>query len=496
MTLQEILNLEDTDKKITYLKKRKTTPPDTARNRDDWDVERHEIMWDYEKYPKRKVTTKSGRTYTSPNTGKEVTDPDETEEKDNNRIAIPLEQDITNIHAAFTVGNEPKMTCDPATNEEVKLFMAVKTVFQKNKVKYQNKKIVRSWLSEQEVAEYWYAVSDDTFWVQFWSRMKSAFGGKSKPSRKLKSTLFSPFRGDNLYPFFNDSGDFVAFSREYKRKELDINLGEQEITCFQTITDTHVYQWERGSEGWMYIQEKSFKHGFTKLPVIYSYRDKPYCYKIRTTRIRIEKILSSYADCIDYHFFPILKLFGDVLNFSGKEKDRVVQLTGDNADATYLTWEQVPTTVELELKTHVNNAYDMTNTPRISFETLKGVGSIPSGKAFEFMFLGAHMAVENHAEVIGEFMQRRVNFIASALGDINPSEFAKASKTIDIDTEIVPYTLDNIDEMIDTAVKAVEGGVWSKKKAIMFVGNADRVDEELKEIEDDKKKAKEAENEE
>ena len=84
-----------------------------------------------------------------------------------------------------------------------------------------------------------------------------------------------------------------------------------------------------------------------------------------------------------------------------------------------------------------------------SFETLKGVGKA-SGTAFRFMFMGAHMAVENHGEVIGEFLQRRVNFIVSALGSINPTEFSKASQTIDIETELVPYMIDDLNATTDS----------------------------------------------
>ena len=233
----------------------------------------------------------------------------------------------------------------------------------------------------------------------------------------------------------------VAFSREYKKKDLD----DVEIVCFQTVTATHVYQWEN-TNGWEAVEEKSFRHGFKKLPVLYGYRPETYCHKIKTIRVRIEKILSSYADCIDYHFFPYLMLFGDVSGFTGKKRNRIIQLTGDKANAQYLTWNQVPDTVKLELEGLTNRAYDLTNTPRISPQELKGLGNAISGKAFRYIFMGAHMAVSNHAEVIGEFFQRRVNFLVSALADINPSEFDKASQTIDIDVDLVPYMIDDIDE--------------------------------------------------
>ena len=258
-------------------------------------------------------------------------------------------------------------------------------------------------------------------------------------------------------------------------------MDDSEITCFMTITDKMVYQWDL-SKG--YEERPTFAHGFKKLPVIYAYRPEPYCDKIKTFRVRLEKLLSNYADCIDYHFFPLLKLVGDVEGFVGKNKDKIVKLTGEGADAQYLTWNQVPETVKFEAETLTNNAYDMSNTPRISFETLKGVGKA-SGTAFRFMFMGAHMAVSNHAEVIGDFLQRRVNFLVTALGAINPSEFSKASQTIDIETEVVPFMIDDLNDKVTTAVSAVRGGIWSTREGIMFAGNSDRVEEELAEIKEE-----------
>ena len=477
-SLDEILALEDIDKKIQYLKKgRRTELPDAGALMADWDSSKHEIITDKEKYPDRKVLEKEAERVFDEKTGKTYEIEAQYKTELVNRISIPLEQDIVNIQTAFTVGTEPSMDCTPTDDDEKKLLDAVKAVFKSNKIKYQNKKIVRAWLSEQEAAEYWYVTDDDSFWAKFWKKVKTTFGGKVKPTKKLKSVLWSPFRGDKLYPFFNDEGKMIAFSREYKKKLMD----DSEVTCFMTITDKMVYQWDL-SKG--YEERPAFAHGFGKLPVLYAYRPETYCKKIKTFRVRLEKLLSNYADCIDYHFFPLLKLIGDVEGFMGKVKDRMVKLTGEGADAQYLTWNQVPDTVKFEAETLTNMAYDMSNTPRISFETLKGVGKA-SGTAFRFMFMGAHMAVENHGEVIGEFLQRRVNFIVSALGSINPTEFNKASQTIDIETDLVPFMIDGLNDKVATAVAAVGGGVWSTREGIMFAGNSDRIEEELAEIKEE-----------
>lgn len=474
-TLEEILSLEDVERKIYYLKKgRKTQLPDREKLYADWDPNKHEIF-DKEKYPQIEITIEQEKEEYDEKAGKKVTIPKKTKKVDPNRIALPLEQDIVNIQTAFTVGTEPKMDCTPAESEKG-IFEALKQVLKKNKIKYQNRKIVRAWLSEQECAEYWYVTKDDGFWAKLKAKVANLFG-KSMPQYKLRSVLWSPFRGDKLYPFFDDSGDMVAFSREYKKKDLD----DHEITCFMTVTKDMVYQWEL-DKGWQLVA--AFKHGFKKLPVLYCYRPEAYCEKIKTIRVRLEKLLSSYADCIDYHFFPILKLFGDVDKMSGEFRNRVVQLTGEGADAAYLTWNQASDPVKVEFENHFNQAYALTNTPRISFDSLKGTGSSLSGVAFDYVFMSTHLSVENHAESIGDFMQRRVNFLISALGSIN-TNFEKASETIDIDVEIQPYKLDNIDDKVSTAVKAVSGGVWSQKHGVMFAGVADRLEEELAELKEE-----------
>ncbi len=473
-TLEEILLLEEVDRKIYYLKKgRKTSLPDRDKLYADWDPNRHEIF-DKEKYPQIEITIEQEKEVFDEKTGKTTVIPKKTKKVEPNRIALPLEQDIVNIQTAFTVGTEPAMECTPADSEKG-IFEALKQVLKKNKIKYQNRKIVRSWLSEQECAEYWYVTKDDGFWAKLKAKVANLFG-KAMPQYKLRSVLWSPFRGDKLYPFFDDSGDMVAFSREYKKKDLD----DHEITCFMTVTKDIVYQWEL-DKGWEIVS--AFKHGFKKIPVMYCYRPEAYCEKIKTIRVRLEKLLSSYADCIDYHFFPILKLIGDVEKLSGEFRNRVVQLTG-GADAAYLTWDQASDPVKVEFENHFNQAYALTNTPRISFDQLQGSGNALSGVSFRYVFMGAHMAVENHSEVIGSFMQRRVNFLVSALGSIN-TNFEKASETIDVDVDIVPYMIDNIDDKVKTAVSAVGGGIWSRREGIMFAGNVDRIDEELKEIEEE-----------
>ena len=98
--------------------------------------------------------------------------------------------------------------------------------------------------------------------------------------------------------------------------------------------------------------------------------------------------------------------------------------------------------------------------------------------------MSTHLNVENLNETVGEFMQRRVNFLVSALGTINTSLEA-ASETIDVDVQMQPYRLENIADKIDTAIKAKNGEIWSQQHAITFVGNVDSVMDEIEQIKEE-----------
>lgn len=479
-TLDDILAIEDIDQKIAYLKKGRRTPlPDTAKNLADWEPKRHDIM-NPELYKKIKVLVKMEETKFDPESGQTIKIPAKYEMREPNRIALPIEQDIVNIHTAFTVGIEPTLDCQTEDEKEKSVFETVKQIFKKNKLKFQNHKIVRSWLSEQDVAEYWYVVKDDGFWTMLKRKIAGIFGKKA-PIYRLKSQLWSPFRGDTLYPFFDDKGDMVAFSREYKKKDLDGN----EHSVFMTITDKMVYQWEL-DKTWTENTERSFPHNMPKIPVIYANRSESICSKIKPQRERLEKTLSGYADCLDNHYFPMLMLFGDLQPdlLTGDARNRMMQLIGDGAKAQYLTWNQSSDPIKVEIETYFNEIYALTNTPRISFDQLKGTGNALSGTAFRYVFMAAHMAVHNHAEELGPFFQRRVNFLVSAIGSLN-SSLESACDTIDVETEVVPFMIDDENAKVQTAAAAVSGGVWSMEHGVSYCSNYGELQDELQQIKEE-----------
>lgn len=457
MTIQELNALPESER-ITQLKKYPAKRPDTQSLIKDWDYTQHDVF-DEELRPKRRVLVKEQEE----NKDGTIKSPAQFRWEDVNRMALPLEQDIVNIHTAFTVGTPPKITANATEASEQELMELLDNIHQKNKLPYDNKRIVRSWFAECEVAEYWY--------------VKPSKEDDPNPTYRLKSMIWSPFRGDTLYPYYDEYGDLIAFSREYNKTD---SKGIQS-TRLMVVDNQNVTIYSNGT------QIEQYPHGFSKIPVIYMKRERPLCDKIRTLRNRLEVLLSNFADCLDYNFYPKMVASGEVVGVRNKGMtSEIIQLEND-AQVSYLTWQQSPDMAKLEFDNLTSRCYALTNTPQITFEALQGIGNALSGKAFKFMFMGTHMAVSNHAETVEEFLQRRINFLLSAIGSLIP-KYAPVAKRLQVNIEIVPYMIDSLTERIADAVSAVQGGVASLKEGIILAGITDKVEEELAQIEKEKGK--------
>lgn len=306
------------DEVINILRKRNTPLPDANALLNDWLPEKHDVM-NREKRKDKKVIVKDEVRDVN---GK-ITQSAQYENESVNRISLPIEQDQVNIHTAFTVGIEPKLNCEANNRDEEQLLSTIKLIGKKNKIKYQNKKVVRSWLSETEVCEYWFTEDDAIFWNKVTAKTGRVF--KGKPTRKLKCAIWSPFRGDKLYPRFDSFGGLEVMSREYEVVDNENNR----IPNFMTITSTMVYHWVN-TNGWVLDKEKTFAHNFSKMPIIYIYRNNgTLCKNIKQIRERLEKLLSNYGDCIDYNFFPRLVLEGDVTGRPSRENGQMIKIDGN-----------------------------------------------------------------------------------------------------------------------------------------------------------------------
>ena len=476
----EIFELPTWEERINFIKNSRRTPmPNVKQLREDWMPENHKV--NDKKWREDMRVVVNDRYVDS----KGVEHPAEFKTEPVARISLPIEQDIVNIHTAFTVGNEPTLKCNTEDEGELDLLRVLKKICKDNKLRFQNKREVRSWLSETDICEYWYRYESSGFWRKVWGKVASLVGLTVQPKYKMRMQIWSPFRGDKLYPLYSDNGqDFIGIGREYEYPLPNHSTKH----CFMLVTDKKVYQIEYVNGPWNDSDGYPFDHGFTKTPAIYSGRRRALCEEIRGARESLESLTSDFSDAIKQNFFPKLILQGDLVNGGAEPigKSHLLKISGEGK-AYYLNWNQTSDMVKTQIDNLLVRCYSLTDTPLISFDQLKGTGQFPSGTAFDYMFMATLFAVDRHWEDMGEFFQRRVNFLISAIGSLVPS-MKPASETVDVEVEQRPYRIEDLSKRISDAASGVDSGVMSRKQGVMLVGIVDEYQSELEEIEGDIKK--------
>lgn len=346
-----------------------------------------------------------------------------------NRISFPIEQEITDTHTAFAVGMPVKLQSSPSSPEEGELLDHIMEVNRDCKIDYHNRSVVRAWLSETRVAEYWYY---------------------DKTKDQFRTVIWSPFRGDVLVPIKDSTGHLTEFIRYYKTKDHDTLQETKHAMC---ISATEVVEYSYNKE-WQEVDR--YHHGFAKIPVVYMDRPEPIYAPIKSLRERLETNVSNYADIVDYNFAPKLIYKNvDSIDVENTGRTSVVKTTGET-DIHYLTWNQSPETAKYEIESMLDRIYSITNTPRTTPRDMHGAGAAFSGVAFRYTFLGTHLAVRRYEEAIGEFLTRRYNLLCHCIATRRPL-LKEASKSLVITPQLQPYTIDNEREHLQNILLANGG---------------------------------------
>lgn len=389
-----------------------------------WDYEKHEVMdeairKDDRVRTKDEVVDNSGR----------VMQPAVYETKKVNRIATSLEQTIVEIQTAFIIGLDPDLQAKPRNENEKHMLEVIGDTESKNKIRFVNQRVVRSLLSETMVAEYWWSVEDPEFYED------KPYAGTART--RLRCEVWSPFRGDKLVPIKDAYGDLVRFYRFYSIKD-DNGIEIQRLMEIDKDVVT-LYEHRTGADaGWVVLRQTA--HGFGKMPVVYMEMERALCDKIQSKRKRIEELESNFADCINDNFFPKVLVNGVVRGVQKSGKTQTIEMSGEGADVRYLTWDQSTNAAESEISRLIDDCFTLTMTPRISPKDLQGLGSALSGVAFKYVFMGAHISVRKHEEIIGEYLSRRYNFLKRAISLQVPA--IMSGRSLRIDPVLVPFTVE------------------------------------------------------
>lgn len=465
MKIQEIIGLENQSDVIKKLKEgRPTLQPDVDKARRGLDPLKHDVF-DYEKRPNKLVKVdaeEGGIKKIDPDTGETTT----VRYEQVARIAIAIQKLIVKRAGAFLFGNPVELEAEIENADQDLVMKALKRILYDVKSESLNRKVAREVFSCTEAAELWYPVE----------KPHSSYGFKSK--YKLRVAVFSPLQGDKLFPYFDDRGDMIAFSREFTQ----IGDDRKTRTMFETYTDEKHFIWEIAEKGPELVDGYPRDIAIGKIPVIYASQPDLEWADVQVLIDRLEKLLSNFADTNDYHASPKIFVKGHLLGFAEKGESGGIIEGDENSEASYLSWQHAPESVKLEIETLLRMIYTITQTPDISFDSVKGIGAI-SGVALKLLFMDAHLKAVDKKEIFDAYMQRRVNVVKAFIGKMN-TNLAEEAENLMVKPEIRPYMIDDEKSYINMLTTANGGKpVVSQKRSVELAGLANDTEEDFRQIE-------------
>lgn len=471
--IEEILTLSDVYQIHSLLTSRKQgfkTPLNILEAQ--WEPSKHQIF-DKNIRPLKTIKVPSGKI--DPTTGRQIY----TDKKiDVCRIAIPVQQSIVDMVVSFMLMNEVTYKVsnhgekyETLNEKQQQLYDALKHCFHDNKMRYFDKRLVRTVCKECEAAELWYMETDD----------------KGKFKGRIKNQLLSPTRGDKLYPHFTDTHDMDGFAREYYTFD---ELGTT-FLHFDVYTDRYVYQYMNTEEGWNLKDVRP--HGFTKIPVVYYRQDEAEWERVQWAIDRVETCISNWGDTNDYFGTPKYFIQGDLKGFAEKGEQGAVFVGGKDTKMNVLSWDSSPESVRGEIAYLFNIIYSFTQTADISFENMKQLGNNTSGAAIRLMFTAPYMRADLKTELYGEMFTRRCNIVVN--GICNTGAYIKGIsqdilESMDFEPVFKPYLPKNDVELLQLITSSNNGAQsTSKRRAIELNPLNDDPDKVMEEIKQEQQEA-------
>ena len=344
------------------------------------------------------------------------------------RVSIPIQRVLVERSVGFLLGNPVTYRNNEGLNErQTELMDCLKDVFNNNKMEYNDKRIARTLFSERECAEIWYfELSED-----------------GKP-RDMRMKIVSPTRGDGLYPHFDEYDRLDAFARTYTAENMDGDM----VSNFDIYTSEYVYRWRTDKNGEWNEAEKPKRHGFTKIPVVYYRQEETEWECVQPIIDRIEELLSNWGDTNDYFGSPSYFVNGAIQGFADKGEQGRVYVGSEGADMRVLSWDSSPQSINNELSQLTNIVFSYTQTPDVSFETMKQLGGNTSGVAIRLMFTDPHMKAAVKIEQFGEMFTRRANIVKDGITTTLKPIPSSDSDSLRIEPVFTPYAPKNDNELI------------------------------------------------
>lgn len=289
-----------------------------------------------------------------------------------------------------------------------------------------------------------------------------------------------------MTPKYDASGDMVAFTWQF-----DTLDGTKTIKNVWVYTEEVVY---KASNVTGQFVTESNPHGFGKIPIVYIDQPQAEWFISQDMIDRLEVAISKLGASNDYSGHPILMLTGNVQGAPDKDEDgkalalEIKQTDEGNvieSKASYLTYDNAPESVKLEMEKLEKYIFSLTSTPDISFDNLKGIGNV-SGIALEFMFMDAVLKALMNEGDNRTFLGRIINILIAGTVNTTNTGMKSAALNTYFDIKFNSILPNDLKETVDVLKTAIDGGFMSIKTAVNKMDATDDNNEELLQIQAEK----------
>lgn len=291
---------------------------------------------------------------------------------------------------------------------------------------------------------------------------------------KLQLVVLARSEGYTLRPLFDQYGNMLAFGYGYNLKD-----GDSTIEHFDVETPDYIYEATKAKVGWNVIKKPN---PTGKINVVYVQQPKAWD-GVQCLVEREEDIMSKVADTNNYFADPMAAATADVIDSlpESNKPGKLIQLSDRDSRFEYINPPTSSESQQAELS-HLERAILFDSfTPDLSFEALKGMGSV-SGEAISRAMTIGMIKRENLMETYGVTVDRMKNLYLATMSKVTHIRLAPQLAKLEIAFEFsTPFVDDTVAKWSEIG-RAYNEGIISLEKAVELMGLADNPQEEIDRI--------------
>lgn len=448
MKIEEILALQDESQRISALKEKAVSVPSWANLAKEYNPKQHPVM-NKGIYPD--IVRKDGSV-------DHVT-----------RITLNFQRLAVKRMTELVCGVPVKRVYKPENDRQKEVATYLEKIFMRNHADSVNVERCNMLFASCEVMTLWYAVEDRNRIYGFDSGIK------------LRCRNFSPMNGDTLYPLFDEYGDMVALSVEYRR-----TAGNNTYQYFDTYTKDRHIKWSDETGTLKVVEDEKITIG--KIPAVYGMRPTPIWEDTSDNVYEMEWSLSRNGNYLRKNSKPVFVVFADNdIKFGTEDKKeeenkaRAVLQYPKGSNAQYVTWQQAVESLKYQVETLRSLFFTQLQLPDWSYEKMSQQAL--SGESRKQLFVDCQLKVKDESGPLLEFFEREMNvvkaFLKAALGD----SYAADIDALETEIIITPFSINDEKDTISNLMTANGNQpIISQKEAIEMLGWSDDPDKTLEEI--------------